>query len=63
MRGAAVTAGRHTLVYTYDPDSFRIGGALSMVGLVAMAALVPWARGKEDQRLGGVVREDPPRDD
>ena len=26
MRGAAVKAGRHTLVYTYDPDSFRIGG-------------------------------------
>ena len=43
MRGAAVKAGRHTLVYTYDPDSFRIGGALSIVGLLALAALVPWA--------------------
>jgi hypothetical protein len=44
MRGAAVKAGRHTLVYTYDPDSFRIGGALSVVGLLALTALVPWAR-------------------
>ena len=44
MRGAAVKAGRHTLVYTYDPDSFRIGGALSIVGVVALGALVPWAR-------------------
>ena len=43
MRGAAVKAGRHTLVYTFDPDSFRIGGALSIVGLLALAALVPWA--------------------
>ena len=47
MRGAAVKAGRHTLVYTYDPDSFRIGGALSMVGLLALAALVPWARARQ----------------
>jgi hypothetical protein len=44
MRGAAVKAGRHTLVYTYDPDSFRVGAALSIAGLCALAALVPWAR-------------------
>jgi hypothetical protein len=44
MRGAAVTAGRHTLVYTYDPASFRIGGMLSIAGLLVLAALVPWAR-------------------
>jgi hypothetical protein len=43
MRGAAVKAGRHTLVYTYDPASFRIGRALSIAGLLALAALVPWA--------------------
>src|SRR5262249_11630196 len=43
MRGAAVTAGRHTLVYTYDPASFRIGGMLSIAGLLVLAALVPWA--------------------
>ena len=44
MRGAAVTAGRHTLVYTYAPASFRIGGMFSILGLAALAALVPWAR-------------------
>jgi hypothetical protein len=43
MRGAAVKAGRHALVYTYDPASFRIGLGLSIVGLVILAALVPWA--------------------
>ena len=44
MRGAIVKAGRHTLVYTYDPASFRIGGALSIAGLLALIALIPWAR-------------------
>jgi len=39
MRGAAVPAGRHTLVYTYRPESFRIGLAVSCVGLVLMAGL------------------------
>jgi hypothetical protein len=44
MRGAAVKAGRHMLVYTYDPGSFRLGGVLSIAGLLVLAALVPWAR-------------------
>jgi hypothetical protein len=39
MRGAFVPAGRHTLVYTYDPLSFRIGVVLSLAGLAAWAAL------------------------
>ena len=26
MRGAAVQSGTHRLVYTYEPNSFRIGG-------------------------------------
>ena len=43
MRGAAVKAGRHTLAYTYNPASFRIGAGLSIVGLLALIALVPWA--------------------
>ena len=53
MRGAAVKAGRHTLVYTYDPDSFRFGAALSIVGLVALTALVPWARSVHAGDTGG----------
>jgi hypothetical protein len=52
MRGAAVEGGRHTLVYTYDPDSFRIGKSLSVAGLIALAALVPWARAaRGDQKV------------
>jgi hypothetical protein len=43
MRGAAVKAGRHTLVYTYDPASFRIGGVLSLAGLLGLTTLVPWS--------------------
>ena len=39
MRGAAVSPGAHTLVYVYDPWSFRVGLALSLLGLAAMPAL------------------------
>jgi uncharacterized membrane protein YfhO len=44
MRAAAVTAGAHTLIYTYRPDSVRIGGWISMVGLVSLLGLA--ARGR-----------------
>jgi hypothetical protein len=39
MRGAAVGAGHHTLVYTYRPASFRIGLVVSGLGLVAIGLL------------------------
>jgi hypothetical protein len=39
MRGAAVAAGKHRLVYRYAPSSFRIGGAVSIGGLVALLVL------------------------
>jgi len=39
MRGAAVPAGRHRLVYTYAPGSVRIGGQLSLVGLASLLIL------------------------
>jgi hypothetical protein len=43
MRGAAVGAGIHRLVYRYDPLSFRIGIALSATGLLALAGFGLWA--------------------
>jgi hypothetical protein len=39
MRGAAVPAGQHTVVYTYDPVSFRAGGILSLGGLIVVLGL------------------------
>jgi hypothetical protein len=36
MRGAAVRAGPHHLVYTYSPRSFRVGLIVTAVGLAAM---------------------------
>jgi hypothetical protein len=39
MRGAAVGAGRHRLVYTYRPRSFLAGAGLSAAGLAALTAL------------------------
>jgi len=39
MRGAALPAGRYTLVYTFRPRSFRVGLVLSTVGLAALGLL------------------------
>jgi hypothetical protein len=46
MRGAAVQAGCHTLVYTYNPSSFRLGAVVSITGLLALVLLIPWARAR-----------------
>src|SRR5262249_22908185 len=39
MRGAAVPAGRHRLIYTYAPRSFQIGRLVSIAGLAALLVL------------------------
>jgi hypothetical protein len=39
MRGAAVTAGTHRLVYTYDPLSFRAGGVISLLSIALSLGL------------------------
>jgi Bacterial membrane protein YfhO len=39
MRAAAVKEGRHHLTYTYEPQSFRIGAAISLAGLAVLAIL------------------------
>ncbi len=45
MRAAAVKTGQHRLVYTYDPASFRVGGMVSLLGLVALVGGSIWAVG------------------
>ena len=44
MRGAAVPEGRHRLVYTYQPRSFRIGGMITLAGLAAFALLAVFCK-------------------
>ena len=39
MRGATVPAGKHTLVYTYEPGSFRIGAIVSLAGATVLLIL------------------------
>src|SRR5262249_54359406 len=39
MRGTAVPAGKHTLIYTYEPDSFRIGAVVSFAGAILLLIL------------------------
>ena len=43
MRGAAVAAGTHRLVYTYDPLSFRLGGLISLVSIGLSLVLGVWS--------------------
>jgi hypothetical protein len=52
MRGVALPAGTHHLVFRYDPLSFRLGSTLSSAGLAALAILVAWARRFEVDRIG-----------
>jgi hypothetical protein len=44
MRGAAVKAGRHHLVYSYEPRSFYLGRWVSVAGLVVFLTLVAFFR-------------------
>ena len=39
MRGAAVPAGKNHLVYTFAPESFRVGKMISLAGLGLLALL------------------------
>ncbi len=43
MRGAAVDAGRHRLVFTYEPASLRVGASITAVAAFALAALGLWS--------------------
>jgi hypothetical protein len=61
MRGAAVGAGRHTLVYTFDPASFRIGRLISLAGLVALGLLaLAFTRRPTSPALAGTETEHSP---
>ncbi|MHB1559490.1 MAG: hypothetical protein ACYC61_18745, partial [Isosphaeraceae bacterium] len=56
MRGAAVEAGTHRLVYAYRPRSFVAGGIISLSGLAAwlvFAALAAVRRLRTPGRSGG----------
>jgi hypothetical protein len=51
MRGAVVPAGTHRLVYTYRPDSVRMGFVMSGIGLIAWTILMTIGR-RRMGRLG-----------
>jgi hypothetical protein len=44
MRGAALAAGTHHLVFRYRPRSFRVGITCSALGLICLGGLGIWAR-------------------
>jgi hypothetical protein len=53
MRGVALAAGTHRLVFRYNPQSFRVGIALSLAGFAALAGLVAW--GMQERPAPGCI--------
>jgi hypothetical protein len=49
MRGAIVAAGKHQLVYDYQPDSFWIGSLVSLAGLAVVGVLYWQLQGGRSQ--------------
>jgi hypothetical protein len=43
MRAAAVSAGEHRLIYSYEPASVWVGACVSLASFVALLALAAWA--------------------
>lgn len=52
MRGVVLPAGTHHLVFRYDPLSFRLGLALSALGLIGLAGLLMWGALTGGRRRG-----------
>jgi hypothetical protein len=42
-QGVTVAPGKHTVEFSYEPDSFRYGALISLGGLASLAALAGWA--------------------
>lgn len=57
MRGVALPAGPHHLVFRYDPLSFRLGIGLSLLGLTALAILIAWGLRGRDAGPGHLIAE------
>lgn len=43
MRGVALEAGPHRMVFTYEPRSVQVGAAMSLAGLVGLLGAAAWA--------------------
>jgi uncharacterized membrane protein YfhO len=41
-QGVVVPAGKHTVELKYEPDSFRNGAILSLLGLLGLGGLIIW---------------------
>jgi hypothetical protein len=53
MRGAALSKGPHTLVYTYAPNSFYRGAIVTVGGLFALVLLGAWCVARPVEKVLG----------
>jgi hypothetical protein len=51
MRAAAVPAGKHTLVFEYEPTWFRFGALMSLVTLLVLVGAVGWLKCRPPPRV------------
>jgi uncharacterized membrane protein YfhO len=42
LRGIAIPAGNHKIVFRYEPDSLRFGLLITTLSLIAMLAIISW---------------------
>jgi len=42
-----VQSGEHKLIYTYEPESFRIGGAISILSMAGIFVALGLSRKKD----------------
>jgi hypothetical protein len=51
FRGVVVPKGKSKVEFVYQPGSFRLGAAISIVALIALAGLLLWERRRPVKRL------------
>jgi uncharacterized membrane protein YfhO len=44
FRGVLLEPGRHLVRFAYEPQSFRVGAAISVAALMSLAGFVLWRR-------------------
>jgi len=51
FRAVALDRGRHSVIFTYESDSFKAGLSLSVLGIIVLVAMtVLWTRGRNNRR-------------
>ena len=53
LTGVAIASGARSVKFVYNPESYRIGRAVSLVSIIGLAAVCIYWRKREPQSSGG----------